>query len=409
MARIAPWVACLLALVPMGCGHETNPTGFAAGIPVVRVLVFENQQQVTVSASESPMVRVGPSAALRRLELPANVEIPVILNAKGWQIGTELLGAGELTLEPAAIGSLRIEKHAYRGRYRLVPTSGGKFDVVNDVDVESYLQGVLARELLPTWQPEAYKAQGIAARTYALYEARTSGGGRQFDLYADQRSQVYGGIAAETSKSRDAVEATRGVVLASGPAGQERIFKAYFSSCCGGITQSATDAFGDPSIEPLSDQNIGPRCIASPRFNWGPVVISRPELTRRIRAWGIANNRAERYLVSVARIDAQYANRWGRPIRFLLTDSRGARFSLSGEELRRACNTDAHDGNTLGSSFFRPVTDERADTIRFEDGHGFGHGVGLCQWCAETEARRGERASQIVLAAFPSAKLLRAY
>ena len=241
-------------------------------------------------------------------------------------IGGVAVGAGELTLEPATVGSLRIEKRAHRGRYRLVPTSGGKFDVVNDVDVESYLQGVLARELLAPWHIEAYKAQAIAARTYALYEARTSGGGRHFDLYPDQRSQVYGGIAAETAKSRDAVESTRGIVLAYGPAGREKIFKAYFSSCCGGITQSAADAFGDPAIEPLSDQNVGPRCVASPRFNWGPIVISRPELTRRIRAWGSNNDRAERNLGALARIDPQYVNRWGRPIRFLVIDARGRSF-----------------------------------------------------------------------------------
>ena len=67
-----------------------------------------------------------------------------------------------------------------------------------------------------------------------------------------------------------------------GPPGQEKIFKAYFSSCCGGITQSATDAFGDPYIPPLSDQNVQNLCNASPRFNWGPIVIAKSELTSEV-------------------------------------------------------------------------------------------------------------------------------
>ena len=49
------------------------------------------------------------------------------------------------------------------------------------------------------------------------------------------------------------------------------------------------------------------------------------------------------------------------------------------------------------------------DSIAFVEGHGFGHGVGLCQWCAEARAEQGESAEQILAAAFPKAKLKRAY
>jgi SpoIID/LytB domain protein len=49
--------------------------------------------------------------------------------------------------------------------------------VVNDVDLEGYLKGVLAKELLRDWHEEAYRAQAIVARTYALYEMKTAGTG----------------------------------------------------------------------------------------------------------------------------------------------------------------------------------------------------------------------------------------
>ena len=58
-----------------------------------------------------------------------------------------------------------------------------------------------------------------------------------------------------------------------GSPGREVIFKAYFSSCCGGIAQSAADAFGDDNIPPLADQNRGKCCSDSPKFNWGPIAI----------------------------------------------------------------------------------------------------------------------------------------
>ncbi len=236
-------------------------------------------------------------------------------------------------------------------------------------------------------------------------KARTAPQGRPFDLYDDQRSQVYGGIGAETDKSRRAVDETAGVVLVYGPPGNEKIFKAYFSSCCGGISQSAADAFGDPYIPPLSDQNNHSLCSASPKFNWGPVAISKTELTHRIRAWGVKRNRPEKGMAELSRIDIQAVNRWGRPTRFLITDAAGNRYSLSGEELRWAVNTNGTEATRLYSSFFKLINDP--DVVRFVDCHGNGHGVGLCQWCAEARAEAGMRHEDIVLAAFQRAKLVR--
>jgi stage II sporulation protein D len=245
------------------------------------------------------------------------------------------------------------------------------------------------------------------ARTYALYEARTAGIGRHYDVTDDTRSQVYGGIASETPKSRDAVLHTEGIVVAYGPRGNERIFKAYFSSCCGGVGQSAADAFGDPDIPPLREKRAGNLCNASPRFNWGPVVISKDELTRRIRAWGARRNRPEKDMGTVRSIDIAAVNTYQRPVRFYVTDSRGLRYSLSGEELRWACNADANGGPILYSSFVRPVT--QGDSIHFVEGHGWGHGVGMCQWCAQSLATRGVRHEDIVRYSYPGAVLVRAY
>ncbi len=150
--------------------------------------------------------------------------------------------------------------------------------------------GVLEKELLPRWHDEAFLAQAIVARTYAIYVARTNAAGSTFDLFADTRSQVYGGIVAETARSRRAIEATRGVVVAFGPTGEERIFKAYFSSCCGGVSQTATAAFGDPPSEVFTEQNVGTRCSGSTKFSWPTLTITKVEITRRLRLWGTRNN-----------------------------------------------------------------------------------------------------------------------
>jgi stage II sporulation protein D len=288
-----------------------------------------------------------------------------------------------------------------------VPASGGRFDVVNHVDIDSYLKSVVSRELLYHWHEQAYLAQAIAARTYALYEANTSPPQRHYDLFADQRSQVYGGIDAESRKSIHAVEQTAGIVLAYGPPDRLRIFKSYFSACCGGVTLSVGDAFNESNITPLWEQRVGSLCNASPRFNWGPVQISKRELTRRIRAYAARRDRPEKAIEALARIDIEQTNPHGRPRRFILTDANGARYSIGPEELRNAINHDAGRGPTVYSSFFRPHND--AQSITFTEGHGHGHGVGMCQWCAQVRAAQGMRHEQILMLAYPESRLVRAY
>lgn len=393
---------------PSGCAQQSGRYAPAAGTPTVRVLILENQQQVNVSATAMPTIHVGPQGPAQQLQFPAGMSVPISLTPAGWQIGSAQLGIGELLLDQAVDGSVRIDKHAYHGRYRFVPVAGGRFDVINDVDLDGYLQGVLRSELFANWHDEAYKAQAIVARTYALFEARTDGVGRPFDVYSDQRSQVYGGIDAETPRSREATEATAGIVVAYGSIGREVIFKAYFSSCCGGISQSAADAFGDDNIPPLTDQNRGKCCNDSPKFNWGPIAIPKAELTRRLRAWGVWRKQPFNNIAPVERIEISETSRFGRPTRFIVTDARGYRYSIRAEDLREAINTDAGPtGVKVFSSFFKPV--DHGTDILFTEGHGYGHGVGMCQWCAEHQAAQGWNDEAIVLSAFPGAKLVRAY
>jgi stage II sporulation protein D len=443
MARIAyrikrvvrfllPTACCLLPAVFLAsCSTNLNRNVAATNPPIVRVRLLTSQDAVTVIASEPPVYRTESDPTPRVLGLPKGAPIVIKLNSSGWQVGGTTLGSGKLTIQPTVEGSVAVQSSTpgpggaaaadkarpYRGLYKFVPVGGGKFDLVNEVDIDGYLAGVLPRELLRTWHEETYRAMSIACRTYVLYE-KAFAAGRYWDVYADERSQVYGGMVDETDKSREAVNHTAGVVLAWAPEGQEpRIFKAYFSSCCGGITQSASDAFGESPIEPLSDQNNQAICNASPKFNWGPVVIGKEELTRRVKAWGAYKKRAERDIGPIKSVEVQALNSWGRPTRFTITDARN-RYSLMAEEFRSACNWDANNATVkektgvnqppvLFSSFVKVITD--SESIRFVEGHGLGHGVGLCQWCSQRRAEEGMRHEDIVLAAYPHAKLVRAY
>ena len=293
----------LVVILPIscsqGCNHNNQELGTAPlGTPSVRVLVRENVTQVAITATEPPNVRIGGSAA-RPVNIARGASVNVTLRPSGWTIGTAVLGAGELILEPSVEGSLRVDGQAYRGRLRFVRRPPGKFDVINDVDVDGYVMSVVPKEMFPQWHPEAYRAQAIVARTYALYVAHTASAGAIRSVcrhakpglrrHRQRNAKIAGGGGCHA-----------GIVVAHGPPGQEKVFKAYFSSCCGGVTQSAADAFGEPYQQALSEQYIGPRCTESPRFNWPTITIRKTELTRRIRQWGVNNNEPEKSIADVS-------------------------------------------------------------------------------------------------------------
>ena len=147
----------------------------------------------------------------------------------------------------------------------------------------------------------------------------------------------------------------------------------------------------------------------------GPITIKKTELARRFHIWAqrrsteLGRSIPEQTITAIYRIDVQASNRYGRPSRVLVTDSRGVQFSWAAEELRSAVNADAQPGTTLPSSFCKINGDPNSDSVTFYEGHGFGHGVGMCQWCAEARAAAGQTFAQILTNAYPDAKLVRAY
>lgn len=408
-------VALLLAVfLPLGCVQDINsesPVG--AGSPRIRVLLIETGG-ISLQGGEGSEVTFDQSRQAP-IALPFRSETQLQLAGNDWRLGGSAIGGGSLTIRPGALGGLRVNGTLYRGYLKLVPVAYGKFDVINNVDIEDYLKSVVTSEMYRDWPLEALKSQAVCSRTYALYEVHTAGMSRAWDVYSDERSQVYGGVDRETSGGREAAAGTAGVVLTYGP-GEGKIFKAYFSSCCGGITQAAADAFpGDPYVQPLAEHYNGPCCMESKYFNWGPIVIQKAELARRFREWADRHGRAvgralpESGILGIYRIDVQGVNRYGRPNRVLITDTRGIQYSWPAEQLRSAVNTDPRGGATIPSSFCKINSDPGGSSITFYEGHGFGHGVGMCQWCAEGKAAQGARCEQILASAFPGAKLVRAY
>ena len=82
----------------------------------------------------------------------------------------------------------------------------GKLTVVNRLPLDRYLRGVVPWEMPDDWHPEALRAQAVVARSYALATLKP---GTLYDLYADTRSQVYGGVQAEAVTTNLAIGCDR--------------------------------------------------------------------------------------------------------------------------------------------------------------------------------------------------------
>ena len=117
---------------------------------------------------------------------------------------------------------------------------GGK---VHKIALDTYVRGVVSAEVSPSWPLAALEAQAVASRTYAL---TAHAGGSKFDVYADTRSQVYRGVAAQTPQTDAAVAATAGQIVTY--AGKPAI--TYFFASSGGRTEDVEDSFVGSEPEP---------------------------------------------------------------------------------------------------------------------------------------------------------------
>ena len=372
----------------------------APSVSTVRVLLTSPAaSEAEISTTGEYRLTVdGKVVAQSATAMPA---VTVRYRGGSWQIGSQRIAGRETLLAPSAGTMVRLGGKTYRGSLHLLPERDESFLAVNHLELECYLAGVLPKELYPDWAPATYEALAVAARTFAIYNCITTGRGSQYDLGDNQASQCYGGHSAETAKSWAAVNATRGVVLAYGPRGQERIFLAQYSASCGGLVNGAYVIRNAQRIQPLEGGQICNDCAACPRYRWPGVRIRKADI---LRALG-ARYDAARRLTRLDRIDVVTATASGRAV-WVDVVGDGSPVRLRAEDIRVALLSDGPAAaKRLNSMNCRMV--DGGDAIEFTDGRGFGHGVGLCQWGAQSKAVKGWSAEQILGFYYPGATLYR--
>ncbi|MCD6364705.1 MAG: SpoIID/LytB domain-containing protein, partial [Planctomycetes bacterium] len=252
------------------------------GVPVIRVRVAADRRSVCIFTTKACNITAG-GVSLVKSKQPLSAT--TVRRSGGlWHCCGERIVSKRLEIEGDATGLIHIDRKFYRGKVSLIAIDAERFFVVNELDMESYLAGVLAKELYHNWSLQTYRALAVAARTFALYQMRHFGLSHRYDLTNTQGSQVYGGFADETDKSWRAVRGTHGKILTYGPTGRERIFLAQYSACCGGYVNDARVMRPAPQIEPLIGGQRCDDCRACKYYTWPTVKVAKSELFASLAA-----------------------------------------------------------------------------------------------------------------------------
>ena len=256
-----------------------------------------------------------------------------------------------------------------------------KLLVINHVDVEDYLYGVLFYETPHYWPMETLMSQAITARTYAL-NRKNQMKNADFDLTSDTYSQVYGGKSGERWRTKWAVDLTKGKVLTYNGS----IFPTYYHSTCGGHTEDANKVWGE-NIKPLKGVKCS-YCSRAQGFNW-KAMFSYKQIEECLNNYGIKCKDVS-YIVKGQR------DKSGRLETVRIKDEGGVK-DIPSNKFRLALG-----GTRIRSTSFDIEITPKGIIFR---GKGWGHGVGMCQWGAFGMAQKGYDHKQILSYYYPDSKI----
>ncbi len=265
---------------------------------------------------------------------------------------------------------LSVNGRAYRGAMELHNVLG-KLCVINVLSMDEYLCGVVPSEIVSSWHAEALKAQAVAARSYAYYHMQNRKDA-PFDLDATTNFQVYGGIAAEKESTSLAVRATSGEIAVF----ENKPILAYFHSTCGGSTVGDEFVWNGSHMDYLKGVKCE-FCKASPHYSW----------EERITLYEMRMYLAKKYRGVGAIGGITFKRNEGRVSKVTIVHKNGI-LNLTGNEFRMI-----FPAKKLKSLSFEAT--KTADGLILH-GHGWGHGVGLCQWGAQGMAKNGARYKDIL-------------
>lgn len=368
---VAAWlIVCGVPLRPAAAG------ALSPGKKLIRVAVLQDVSHFTLKVKGAYEVTdlSGRKSFFRGRDLKTTVSLypsGIMLKGRSFKADRIFIEAGS-TDDAIVIGGRK-----FRGRIQLIKKSNGRLLVVNYIELEDYIRGILYHEISHYWPMEAIKTQAIVSRTFALFLMEQNKA-RDFDATNDIYSQVYGGKTSERYRTNNAVDETRGQVLIY----KDTILPAFFHATCAGHTEDAAVLWGI-EVSPLKGVTCN-YCSGSPHYKWH-FVLSLEEFSDKLKAAG--------YKIGViSNVSVAARNQSGRVVDLTITTDTGE-IKVPAKDFRIAVSP-----NLIRSTNFI-VSVAGRDAV-FE-GVGWGHGVGLCQWGAYFMAKQGKTTQEILSFYYP--------
>ncbi len=270
-------------------------------------------------------------------------------------------------------GDLLLDGSHYTGTIEVWTGDSGLY-LITELSLEEYVKGVVMSEVGPNWETEALKAQAVISRTYALSKKKTNGGSL-FHLTSSALHQVFKGNNFDV-KTASAVQETAGEILTF----KGNLIEPFYHSTCGGRTENPEDVFGRSYPYLVSVEST---CDISPLSIWERKILL-DEIEQSLNISGIKE-------ISVKSFTS--TNR----VKELTLICNSGTITIKAKDLRKALGW-----SRLPSTFFTITQD--GDSVIFQ-GRGYGHGVGLCQWCALKMAREGKIYKEILSFFYPGTTL----
>ena len=255
------------------------------------------------------------------------------------------------------------KKRGYLGDFKLV-YKNGQIYLINYIDIEKYLYGVITSESLNSWDMEALKSQAVASRTFVLYQTKVRKNWL-YDVRDDTFDQVYKGLNGVTKKSKLAANLTKGEVLTY----KNKIILSQFCANVGWRSSSSKEIFNVDF--PYLYSHIDKFSVLMPRGSWIKKV-SLKNLEKNFKKMGIN-------LGKIYNIVPYEKVRSGRVTKIKIFSDNGEKIFKTYTSLRRAAG--------LYDILLKDI-EKKGNYFIFKGG-GFGHGVGYSQWGAEAMAKKG--------------------
>jgi stage II sporulation protein D len=365
---------CVVALTGCNCGSSGSTTRSE-----IRVALMEGVPAVKIGGSEHVTIRMQPGGRTVYSGTPGASAVEIRHHSRGLLVRDTRYDADELEARIDGNTGLEVNGRPYRGRVTVL-RNRDDLTVVNTLPIEQYVRSVVPGEMLASFPEEALEAQAIVVRSFAAYHVRLNAT-RPSDIPATRI--VYKGMSVENPRTTKAVDATRGLVLSYG--GQ--VMLPYFCTCCGGYTEYAENVWS--SEHGVTPPVRCPYCKDTPKYNW-QATFSGLELGRRLAPLGVGK---------VLSIRVVKRSRAGRRVTQLRVTGSEKSELVRINRFRLLVGPDE-----LRSGLF----DLKVEDGKFVfTGHGWGHGVGMCQWGAKVMGDKGKSYREILGFYFPGAKLKR--